>query len=115
MTADDAAFVVALHAAPHARAHVHAPNEDRLRAAASEPDHEGRIILDYEGTPVGFWSLSVHDGGWLVELVRIVAIPRRGHRYVQRPLRLRDARARPRLIDDLHRAAGDARAVVRRW
>jgi diamine N-acetyltransferase len=79
MTADDAAFVVALHAAPHARAHVHAPNEDRLRAAASEPDHEGRIILDGEGTPVGFWSLSVHDGGWLVELVRIVAIaPRRG-------------------------------------
>jgi RimJ/RimL family protein N-acetyltransferase len=79
MIADDAAFVVALHAAPHARAHVHTPQEDRLRSAAAEADHEGRIILDAEGTPVGFWSLIVHDGGWLVELVRIVTIaPRRG-------------------------------------
>ncbi len=56
-----------------------APPEERLRAAAERPDEEGRIVLDAEGTPVGFWSLTVHDGGWLVELVRIVTLaPRRG-------------------------------------
>ena len=56
-----------------------APPEERLRAAARRPDHEGRIVLDADGTPVGFWSLIVHGDGWLVELVRIVALaPQRG-------------------------------------
>ena len=79
LIADDAPFVVALHAAPHARAHVHAPTEEQVRARVNEPDHERRIILDDDGTPVGFWSLLVHGGGWLVELSRIIAIaPKRG-------------------------------------
>jgi diamine N-acetyltransferase len=70
---------VALHAAPHARAHVHAPAEADVRATVDEPGCERRIILDHDGTPIGFWSLAVHGDGWLVELVRIVTIaPRRG-------------------------------------
>jgi RimJ/RimL family protein N-acetyltransferase len=78
LTADDAAFVVALHAAPHARAHVPAPSEERVRTSVDEPDRERRIILDHDGTPVGTWAMTIH-ANWLVELNRIVAIaPRRG-------------------------------------
>jgi len=79
LVADDAPFVVALHAAPHARGLVLAPSEEHVRATVDEPDRERRIILDADGTPVGFWSLAVLGGGWLVELSRIVALaPRRG-------------------------------------
>ncbi|HEY0393989.1 MAG TPA: GNAT family protein [Candidatus Elarobacter sp.] len=79
LVADDAPFVVALHAAPHARGHVLAPAEAIVRATVGEPDRERRIVLDADGTPVGFWSLSVLAGGWLVELSRIIALaPRRG-------------------------------------
>jgi RimJ/RimL family protein N-acetyltransferase len=79
LIADDAPFVVALHAAPHARGYVLAPAEEIVRATVGEPDRERRIVLDADGTPVGFWSLAVHGGGWLVELSRIVAIaPHRG-------------------------------------
>ena len=78
LTADDALFVVALHAAPHARAHVHTPSEEHVRTTVDEPDRERRIILDHDGTPVGFWSIAIH-ANWLVELNRIVTIaPRRG-------------------------------------
>jgi ribosomal-protein-alanine N-acetyltransferase len=79
LVADDAPFVVALHAAPHARDHVHVPDEALVRATAGEPDRERRIVLDGDGTPVGFWALSVLAGGWLVELSGIVAVaPGRG-------------------------------------
>src|ERR1700733_2436193 len=78
LTAGDATFVVALHAAPHARRYVHAPSEERIRSTVDDPERERRIVLDHDGTPVGFWSLAVHDT-WLVELTRIVALaPRRG-------------------------------------
>lgn len=78
LIANDAPFVVALHAAPHARLHVHAPSEQHVRATVDEPGRERRIILDHDGTPVGFWSLTVH-APWLVELSRIIALaPRRG-------------------------------------
>ena len=78
LTPGDAPFVVALHVLPHARAHVLVPAEERVRETVDEPGHERRIILDDE-TPVGFWSLVAHGGGWLVELNRIVALaPRRG-------------------------------------
>jgi RimJ/RimL family protein N-acetyltransferase len=79
LVADDAPFVVALHVAPHARAHVHAPTEEHVRATVNEADRERRIVLDSDGTPVGFWSLIVLGGGWLVELSRLIAIaPGRG-------------------------------------
>ena len=49
-----------------------------MRATVDEPARERRIVLDHDGTPVGFWSLTVHDGR-LVELNRIIALaPRRG-------------------------------------
>jgi [ribosomal protein S18]-alanine N-acetyltransferase len=55
------------------------PDEEAVRATADETDRERRIVLDADGTPVGFWSLAVLGGGWLVELSRVVALaPRRG-------------------------------------
>jgi diamine N-acetyltransferase len=76
---DDAPFIVALHAAPHARGHVNVPHEDVVRARTHEPDRERRIVLDADGSPVGFWALAVLGGGWLVELSGIIAVaPGRG-------------------------------------
>jgi RimJ/RimL family protein N-acetyltransferase len=79
VTAADASFVVALHIAPHARPHVPAPTEQRVRESIDEPDRERRIVLRSDGTPVGFWALRVHAEGWLIELNRILALaPRHG-------------------------------------
>jgi diamine N-acetyltransferase len=58
---------------------VHAPTAEQVRASLAEPDREQRVIVDHDGTPVGFWYLTVHGDGWLVELNRLIAIaPRRG-------------------------------------
>jgi RimJ/RimL family protein N-acetyltransferase len=76
---DDAPFVVALHAAPHARNYLNVPDAEIVRAKVDEPDRERRIVLDADGTPVGFWALAVLGGGWLVELSGIIAVaPGRG-------------------------------------
>ena len=79
VTARDAAFVVALHVAPHARTYVLPPTEDVVREKIDQPDNERRIVLDEDDTPVGFWALRAHGDGWLVELTRLIALaPRRG-------------------------------------
>lgn len=71
--------MVALHAAPHARAFVVPPSEERVRATIDQQDRERRIIVSADGTPVGFWALTVHGGGWLIEFNVLIALaPGRG-------------------------------------
>jgi RimJ/RimL family protein N-acetyltransferase len=73
----DAAFIVALHAAPHARPFVHVPTEIQVRTSIAGGDAEQRIVLEGD-TPVGMWRLRLQED-WLAEFIRIVAIaPRRG-------------------------------------
>ena len=92
---DDYAFIAALHAAPHARAHFPGvPARERYLEVVADPAYEQRVVLDGDGTPVGFWLLTVHDG-WLAELA---------------PHRRAGAAARHRHL----RAAADDRARVRR-
>jgi RimJ/RimL family protein N-acetyltransferase len=56
---------------------VHAPSEDAVRRKIEDTDCEQRIILDRD-TPVGLWTLHLHDE-WLAEFVRVIAIaPGRG-------------------------------------
>ena len=79
VTPDDAALIIALHNAPHAAPHVHAPNAERAREAIADERIEQRIIVDRIGDPMGLWVAFRHDDGWLVELARIiVAQPRQG-------------------------------------
>jgi RimJ/RimL family protein N-acetyltransferase len=85
---NDFDFVTALHATPHARASLpDTPSSERYLAAIADPAREERVILDADGTPVGYCVIVVHDG-WLAELRRIVAlVPRRGiGRYAVRRL-----------------------------
>lgn len=60
---DDAAYVVALHRAPHAAPFMHCPTEARVAELADDASVRARIIVK-AGEPAGFMVMSDHDG-WL--------------------------------------------------
>ncbi len=54
------------------------PTRERYLEVVADPAYEQRVVIEDDGTPVGFWLLTVHDG-WMAELRRIAALaPRRG-------------------------------------
>jgi ribosomal protein S18 acetylase RimI-like enzyme len=78
VTAADVDWVVALHAADHARAFVVMPSAEDVRAALARGTAEERVVVDAGGERAALWRAQVHDG-WYVELKTIIAAqPRRG-------------------------------------
>jgi RimJ/RimL family protein N-acetyltransferase len=77
-TAGDASWIVALHAAPHARLFMQQPGEDAVRATLGREGYAERIVLDDAGERIALWRASL-DADWLAEL-RTLAVARPGRR-----------------------------------
>jgi RimJ/RimL family protein N-acetyltransferase len=78
VTAADVDWIVALHAAAHARPFVVAPTADDVRGALARGTVCERAVLDADGGRAALWRAQLHDG-WLVELKTIIAAePGRG-------------------------------------
>jgi len=78
VTAADTAWIVGLHAAPHARAYMQQPDEDAVRAAVDRPGAAQRVVLDRHGAPIALWRARLEDS-WLAELqTLVVAQPGKG-------------------------------------
>jgi RimJ/RimL family protein N-acetyltransferase len=78
VTAGDAPWIIALHAAPHARLFMQQPGEDAVRASLGRADYAERIVLDGAGERIALWRASL-AGDWFAELRTLaVAAPGRG-------------------------------------
>jgi RimJ/RimL family protein N-acetyltransferase len=75
-TADDAAWSVALYAAPHARPFMQQPTEDAVRAALGRADLVERIVLDAAGERIAIWRAKLEEP-WLAE-IHTLAVARPG-------------------------------------
>jgi RimJ/RimL family protein N-acetyltransferase len=76
--ADDAPWIVALHAAPHALPFLQQPSEGAVRASLARENFTERIVVDGVGARSAIWRASVEEG-WVAELRTLaVAIPGRG-------------------------------------
>ena len=77
-TPDDAAWIVALHAAPHARPFLQQPTEQGVRASLGRENYAERLVLDDAGERVALWRASL-DEAWIAELRTLaVALPGKG-------------------------------------
>jgi RimJ/RimL family protein N-acetyltransferase len=76
LTADDAAWAVALYAAPHARPFMQQPAEDVVRAQVGRPGLAERIVLDAAGERIAIWRAKLEEP-WLVE-ISTLAVARPG-------------------------------------
>ena len=76
VTAADAAWIVALHGAPHALPFMQQPDEEAVRAALGREGFAERIVLDAAGERIGLWRASLEDD-WLAE-IRTLAVARPG-------------------------------------
>ena len=70
--ADDAAWIVELHAVPHARAFLSQPTAEQVRASIAQSERAERIV-ECAGERVGLWSASL-DEDWIAELRTIAAL-----------------------------------------
>jgi RimJ/RimL family protein N-acetyltransferase len=75
-TADDAAWSVALYAAPHARPFMQQPTEEAVRAAVGRAGLVERIVLDAAGERVAIWRAKLEES-WLAE-INTLAVARPG-------------------------------------
>jgi len=75
-TADDAAWTVALYAAPHARPFMQQPTEEAVRAALGRAGLVERIVLDAGGERIAIWRAQLEEP-WLVE-IHTLAVARPG-------------------------------------
>src|SRR5665213_1807932 len=75
-SADDAPWIVALHAAPHALPFLQQPAEDAVRASLDRPGVTERIVVDDAGERIALWRASVEED-WVAEL-RTLAVARPG-------------------------------------
>jgi RimJ/RimL family protein N-acetyltransferase len=75
-TPGDAAWIVALHAAPHARPFMQQPMEQVVRASLGRENYAERIVLDEAGERVALWRASL-DEEWVAE-VRTLAVVSQG-------------------------------------
>ena len=76
--ADDAPWIVALHAAPHVRAFMQQPTEAAVRASLGGDGLAERIVLDDAGERIALWRASLEDD-WIAEIRTLaVAVPGRG-------------------------------------
>jgi RimJ/RimL family protein N-acetyltransferase len=77
VVADDAPWIVALHAAPHVRPYVMQPTEEQVRASVGRTGFAEYVVLDGNAR-VGLWRASLEEP-WLAELRTIIAaVPGRG-------------------------------------
>jgi RimJ/RimL family protein N-acetyltransferase len=75
---DDAPWIVALHAAPHALAFMRQPSADAVRASLGAEGFAERIVLDAAGERISLWRASLEDD-WIAEIRTLaVATPGRG-------------------------------------
>jgi RimJ/RimL family protein N-acetyltransferase len=75
-TVDDAAWLVALYAAPHARPFMQQPAEDVVRAQVGREGLVERIVLDAAGERIADWRAKLEEP-WLVE-IHTLAVARPG-------------------------------------
>jgi RimJ/RimL family protein N-acetyltransferase len=76
--ADDAPWIVALHASAHARPFMQQPTEEGVRAALGRAEHVERIVLDAAGERIGLWGARLEES-WLAEIRTLaVAVSGRG-------------------------------------
>jgi RimJ/RimL family protein N-acetyltransferase len=73
---DDADWILALHAAPHARAFLQQPGADAVRASLGRDGVTERIVLDAAGERIALWRASL-EADWLGE-IRTLAVARPG-------------------------------------
>ena len=76
MTAADAAWLVALYTAPHARPFMQQPNEEAVRASLGRPNMVERIVLDQAGERIAVWRAGLEET-WLAE-IHTLAVARPG-------------------------------------
>jgi RimJ/RimL family protein N-acetyltransferase len=76
VTAADAAWLVALYAAPHARPFMQQPSEDEVRAAVGRAGLIERIVLDEAAERIAVWRANLEEP-WLAE-IRTLAVARPG-------------------------------------
>jgi RimJ/RimL family protein N-acetyltransferase len=76
-SAEDAAWIVALHAAPHALPFLQQPTADAVRASLARDGFTEKIVVDGAGERIALWRESV-EGGWIAEL-RTLAVAVPGH------------------------------------
>jgi RimJ/RimL family protein N-acetyltransferase len=75
---EDAPWIVALHAAPHALPFLQQPTVDAVRASLARESFTERIVVDGAGERAALWRASVEED-WVAELRTLaVAIPGRG-------------------------------------
>jgi GNAT superfamily N-acetyltransferase len=76
--ADDAPWIVALHAAPHALPFLQQPSADDVRASLARASCTERIVVDGADERVALWRAS-REEDWVAELRTLaVALPGRG-------------------------------------
>jgi RimJ/RimL family protein N-acetyltransferase len=77
-TADDVPWIVALHAAPHARPFMRQPTADAVRASLGRDGFAERVVCDAAGERVALWRASLEDD-WIAEIRTLAAaVPGRG-------------------------------------
>jgi RimJ/RimL family protein N-acetyltransferase len=77
VVADDAAWIVELHAAAHARAFMMQPTEEQVRASIGRDGFAEYVVLDGDER-VGLWRASLEQP-WVAEVRTIIAaVPGRG-------------------------------------
>jgi RimJ/RimL family protein N-acetyltransferase len=78
VTPEDAPWIVALYASPHARPFMQQPAEETVRAAVDGGARAERIVLDDAGERAGIWRANLEEP-WLAEIRTLAAaVPGRG-------------------------------------
>jgi RimJ/RimL family protein N-acetyltransferase len=73
VTPGDAAWIVALFSAPHARPFMFVPSIEAVRATVGRDGFVERVVLDGAGSPAALWRASSEEP-WIAEIRTIVAV-----------------------------------------